>query len=207
MFRNKKLSPGAFNLILGGITLYGLAANLLTAILAAPILSAMDPVALCIGVVVCTIAGAIISLRRKLWTRILAFHLIVLPFGPVLAAVLGSYSGSQVLLAIALTAIITIVMIFLSCRFPHIFSGLGGALLTSLLLALVVSILCWFLNVHLAILSAIFVGIFSLYIGYDWYTAQTREKTLGNAIEAGLDLYLDIINIFLDLLDLIDLFD
>lgn len=207
MFRNKELSPGVFNLILGGVTLYGLAANLLTAIFTAPILSVMDPTALCIGVVACTIAGVIISLRKKLWTRILAFHLIVLPFGPVLAAVLGAYSGSQVLLAISLTAIITFVMTFLSCRFPDIFSGLGGALLTSLLLALVVSILFWFLNIHLSILSAVFVVLFSLYIGYDWYAAQTCEKTLGNAIEAGLDLYLDIINIFLDLLDLIDLFD
>ena len=43
-------------------------------------------------------------------------------------------------------------------------------------------------------------GIFTLYIGYDWYKAQAYPKTLDNAVDSALDLYLDIINLFLKIL-------
>ena len=49
----------------------------------------------------------------------------------------------------------------------------------------------------------IFVIIFSLYIGYDWHKAQMYPKTLDNAVDSALDLYLDIINLFIRLLNLI----
>lgn len=207
MLWNKPLSPRTYNLLLGGLILYGLLANLLMAVLCAPIFSTLDPIALSIGWLVCVVIGVLLVLTKKLWARILAYHLVVIPFGPILSTILGAYTGSQILLAIALTAVITGGMILLSTRFPRFFSRLGTALLISLLLALLVSFVTWMMNVSLSILSVVFVVIFSLYIGYDWYCAQRCEKTVGNAIDCAIDLYLDIINIFVDLLDLADLLD
>lgn len=43
-------------------------------------------------------------------------------------------------------------------------------------------------------------AIFSLYIGYDWVKAQMYVKTVDNAVDSALDIYLDIINLFLQLL-------
>ena len=203
----KQLSAGTFNLVLGGIVLYGLAVNLLTALLLGPLFRNVNPIALCLVWLACAIIGILCTQSRKLWMRVLAFHLIVIPNGPVLSAVLGSFSGNQVLLAIALTAVITAGMILLAARFPHFFARLGTVLLMSLCLTLAVSLVTFFLGIHLSVLSLIFVLIFSLYIGYDWHKAQTCEKTLANAIEAAIDLYLDIINIFLDLLDILDWLD
>jgi FtsH-binding integral membrane protein len=40
-------------------------------------------------------------------------------------------------------------------------------------------------------------GIFSLYIGFDWYRATEVPKTLNNAVSIALDLYLDVVNLFL----------
>ena len=207
MFLQKRLSQGAFNLVLGGVTLYGLLANLLMATLGAPLFARMNSMVLCIGWLLLAIIGILLSLFKKLWTRVLAFHLIVIPFGPALSAVLGGYSGSQVLLAITLTAIITFGMILLAYLFPHFFSRLGGVLLVELLLTLAAYIITAFLGFPPSIFTVIFIVVFSLYIGYDWYKAQHIEKTLENAISAAIDLYLDIINIFTDLLDLADLLD
>ena len=207
MLLQKRLSDSAFNLILGGIVLYGLLANVLTALIFGPLFRSVSSIGLSVGWVVCGIIGIFCGRSEKLWLRVLAFHLIVVPFGPMLAVILGAAGGAQVLLAITLTAIITAGMILLSSRFPDFFSRLGGVLLLSLSLTLVVSIVTFFLDIHLSILSMIFILIFALYIGYDWHKAQTCEKTVANAIEAAIDLYLDIINIFLDLLDLLDWFD
>ena len=42
--------------------------------------------------------------------------------------------------------------------------------------------------------------IFCGYIGYDWAEAQTKERTLDNAVDSVVDLYLDIVNLFLRIL-------
>ena len=42
--------------------------------------------------------------------------------------------------------------------------------------------------------------IFALYIGYDWVKAQQYVHTLDNAVDSALDIYMDIINLFLRVL-------
>ena len=207
MLLQKRLSSGAFNLVMGGIVLYGLLANVLSALLFRPYLQRLDTIGLVFGWLIFFIIGLFCARSKKLWRRILAFHLIVVPFGPMLAAILVGHSGTQVLLAITMTAVITAVILLLSARFPHFFERMGGVLLLSLCMTLVVSVVAWFAGCHLSLLSVVFILIFSLYIGFDWYKAQTCEKTVAHAINFAIDLYLDITNIFLDLLDLIDWLD
>ena len=43
-------------------------------------------------------------------------------------------------------------------------------------------------------------GLFSLYIGFDLYRSQQFPKTLDNAVDCALDIYLDIANLFIRLL-------
>nr|MCR5618576.1 Bax inhibitor-1 family protein [Lachnospiraceae bacterium] len=43
-------------------------------------------------------------------------------------------------------------------------------------------------------------ALFSGYIGYDFWRAQQFPKTLDNAVDCAVDIYLDIINLFLRIL-------
>ena len=45
-------------------------------------------------------------------------------------------------------------------------------------------------------------AIFALYIGYDWARANTCVPTVKNAICLSTSLYLDIINLFLRILEI-----
>ena len=55
-------------------------------------------------------------------------------------------------------------------------------------------------GLYSSVFSLIAVLLFSLYIGYDWYMGTVRRKCVANALRTALELYLDIINIFLALL-------
>ena len=79
-----------------------------------------------------------------------------------------------------------------------------GRLILSLLLTLAAEIAALLLGYRSPALSWIGVGLFSMYIGYDWHRAQQGTKTVYHAIDCAVDLYLDITNLFLDLLELLD---
>jgi FtsH-binding integral membrane protein len=93
-------------------------------------------------------------------------------------------------------------MSMLAIIFPNFFSKIGGALFISLIGLVVVRIAQCFIPVlaNLTIIDWISAGIFSLYVGFDWWRANNVPKTFDNAIDIALDLYLDIINLFLSIL-------
>ena len=45
-------------------------------------------------------------------------------------------------------------------------------------------------------------GLFSLYIGYDVWRSQQFPKTVDNAVDSALDIYLDIANLFIRILSI-----
>lgn len=207
MFLYKKLSPKAYNLVLGGIVLYALVANILLCLFCGPIFSRMDPIALILGELILSIIGIFFGRSKNLTVRFLGYNLIVIPFGAVLTVILPAFAAEAVFLAIVLTAVVTVGMVTLSTLFPAYFSRLGPALGISLLLSLTVDIITWLLGYPLNIITGVYVVLFSLYLGFDWHKAQSCNKDVSNAIESAIDLYLDITNLFLDLLQLIDLSD
>ena len=171
----------------------------------APLVAKIHPLAFLIGYIVCGIAGVIIAFKSsKPGISFLGYNLIVVPIGVLLTLVLPDYNADMILLAALLTAIVTAIMILLSMTFPNFFSKLGRTLFLSLVIGLGVEIIAAVFGYRGDLFSLLFVGIFSLYIGYDWYRAQAYSKTVDNAIDSAIDLYLDIINIFLDILDLLD---
>ena len=66
--------------------------------------------------------------------------------------------------------------------------------------ALIYAVIYFFLKLYGAVISAL---IFSCYIGYDWTRAQSGPKTVDAAIDSALSIYLDIVNLFLDLLRIV----
>lgn len=199
------ISTRAYNGILGATILYGFLVNALMVLFAAPLVTGIHPIAVLIGYFICVIVGSILANKSsKPAISFLGYNLIVVPIGVLLTLVLPEYNADHILMAALLTGIITAIMILLSMTFPNFFSKLGGALFWSLLICLIVEIFAFLFGYRGDLFSLLFVGIFSLYIGYDWYRAQAYAKTVDNAIDSAIDLYVDIINIFMDILDLLD---
>lgn len=65
---------------------------------------------------------------------------------------------------------------------------------------LVCELVCLLFHIRQTITSWVAAGVFSLYIGYDFQRAQAYPKTADNAVDCALDIYLDIINLFLRIL-------
>lgn len=130
------------------------------------------------------------------------YNLIVIPFGFLLGPALQKYSPDVIQQAAYATAGIAGFMGLMGTVFPNFFSKIGGALFMALLGLIVVRVLQIFIPAlaGLGFIDYIAAGIFSLYIGYDMYRANTVPKTVDNAIDVSVELYLDIINLFLTLL-------
>ena len=78
---------------------------------------------------------------------------------------------------------------------------MGRTLFIALLVGIVAELVATFLFHYTgAAFDWIFVILFSAYIGYDVAKSQIYPKTVDNAVDCALDIYLDIINIFIRLL-------
>ncbi len=131
----------------------------------------------------------------------IGYNMIVVPFGFLLGPVVNHYSPDVVRNAMGMTAGIAILMGILGTLFPNFFSKIGGVLFIALLSLLGVRILqLFFPSLDFTWIDYLAAGLFSLYIGYDMYRANTMQKTVDNAVDICVDLYLDIINLFLNIL-------
>jgi FtsH-binding integral membrane protein len=122
--------------------------------------------------------------------------------------VLHNYSNGADLITIAFggTAAILGVMASIATVSKRDFSGMGKWLFAGLLVAIVASVLG--MVFHLAMLqvvvSVVVIGIFSAYILYDVQQVINGGET--NYIKATLNIYLDVYNIFVNLLQLLAIF-
>ena len=74
---------------------------------------------------------------------------------------------------------------------------------TALSIGIVVELIAMLLGYRGTFFDWVFVLLFSLYTAYDWVKAQAYPKTFDNAVDSAIDIYLDIINLFLRLLSII----
>lgn len=117
-----------------------------------------------------------------------------------------SNGASLIMTAFGGTATILAVMATIATTSKRDFSGLGKWLFVGLLVIIVASIANIFLKVpalHLTI-SVIAIAIFSAYILYDVQQIINGGET--NYISATLRIYLDVYNIFVNLLSLLGIF-
>lgn len=202
---SRVISLRAYNLILTGTVLYGLLFNVLLCreSIVNFVFTKVNPVVFLIAYFVCVIAGVVISNKSdKPAVSFLGYNLVVVPVGLVVAGavMMGGFSPSVVWHAFVTTAGVTVIMIAAGLLFPQFFAKVGSILffgLLGVLLGYVISIFIPGVNLAITVISA---GMFSLYIGYDVYRSQQFPRTVDNAIDCAVDIYLDIINLFLTLL-------
>lgn len=193
------LTAGVYNAILIGFVLYGFIVNALMVHFMTPVFYGMDDTAFLIGYFVCVFAGTFCARSDKPLMSFLGYNLIVLPIGALLCQVMPAYT-SVVNEAILLTGAITLTIMTLATIFPHWFEGMGRTLGICLLAGLVLSLASWLIGFSDNFLVWGFAILFTLYIGYDVCRSQVYPKTVDNAIDCALDLYLDIINLFLKIM-------
>ena len=160
---------------------------------------------LLLAYIVPTLAGVFIAVRStNPLISFLGYNLVVLPIGLMLALILPSVPVGIVTKAMAITAMVTLTMLVLAVTVPQFFLGLGRTLLVALLVGLVAEVVATFLLGYRGMLfDWLFVILFSGYIGYDVARSQAFPKTLDNAVDSALDIYLDVVNLFIRLLSIL----
>ena len=128
------------------------------------------------------------------------YNLVVLPIGIMLSLVIPGLPAGIVVKAMALTGMVTVTMALISLVRPQLFLGLGRTLVVGLVAELVATFLFGYRG---QLFDWFFVLLFSGYIGYDVAKSQAYPKTLDNAVDSALDIYLDVINLFIRLLSIL----
>ena len=196
------LSAQTYNLIIGGLILYGFILNAIIVAFCGNMFASMDYRILLVGYFVCCVVGILITRSDSPITSFIGYNLVVVPIGAVLSVSLPYCNPQDILSAIAVTSAVVAVMTTIATSAPHFFTKLGPTLFVTLLIAIIAELAATFVGYGGGIFNWLFVLIFTLYIGYDWHKAQMYPKTLDNAVDSSLEIYLDIINLFVRLLSL-----
>ena len=202
-----EISERSFNLIIGGVLLWGFVLNyLMVALFGAQISQMMvsfNPLLFLVGYFVMVIAGSVLLKKDSPALSFIGYNLIALPIGVVVCACVTGVPVSIVKSAVLVTAIVTLSFMILATVFPGFFLSMGRALGVGLLIAIAAELVTTLIfRTHSSVYEWVFVAIFSLFIGYDWARANTCARTVNNAIDLAANLYLDIINLFLRILEI-----
>lgn len=196
------LSPQLYNMVIGCCILYGFIINALIVGLCGNMFAQMNYMVFLIGYVVCCIVGILMTRSQSPVMSFIGYNFVVVPIGAVLSVSLPSYAHQDILAAIITTGVVVAIMMFVSMLIPKTFEKMSLTLFLTLLIGIIAEIIAVLLGYSGNVFNWVFVIVFSLYVGYDWHKAQMYPKTLDNAIDSSLEIYLDIINLFVRLLSL-----
>lgn len=201
------ISDNAYNGVIVGVLLWGLIINYILCRTVGDVFRYVSPTIFFIGYIVMAIAGILISSRsQNVIVSFIGYNLVVVPFGLVISTLVEYYAEvdpSIVTNAFLYTFLIAAGMLVLAVLKPSIFASLGGALGSVLLGLILCEVVLLLFRVQQHVTDWIAAGLFSLYIGYDIYRSQQYPKTMDNAVDSALDIYMDIANLFIRILSIL----
>lgn len=199
------LSDRAFYFVLGLCIIWGLGATAYIASVVAKSGYQPDITAILVLGLAIPIAGICIAIfSSNPLISFVGYNMVCVPFGIILAPVLNHYAPNVIQNAFMATCCVTVIMMCLSTMYPAFFAQLGGILFSVLIGLIIVRFMQVFIPGMRGFgwIDWISAALFSLYIGYDWYRASEVPRTLDNAVDIAVSLYLDIVNLFLTLLQI-----
>ncbi len=200
------ISDRAYNAVMIGVLLWGLLVNVLLCAYVGDVYRYINPLVFLILYFVCAFAGIRIAAKsNNPLVSFLGYNMVVVPFGLVISTMVDAYGGissAVVRDAFFYTLMITLGMMAVEMIFPSFFANLGKALLGCLIGLVVCELVLLIFRVQQNVTDWIAAGIFSLYIAFDIYRSQQFAKTIDNAVDCALDIYLDIANLFIRLLQI-----
>lgn len=195
------VSDNFYNMVIGFNILWGI---ILMAYITVSFHSAIAalPVILIIVLYFAGSIGSMIIIQRNdsLLISFLAYNGLIVSMSLIIAPYIMQFKLLSVINVLLATLIIMVVMMILSTVYPKLFLGLGKTLFTVLLLSVFAQIILIVMGISTTFLSYVLVVIFSLYVVYDWAKAQEYPKTLNNAVDSAADIFIDIVNLFIQLL-------
>ena len=199
-----EITSSKYNLILGSCVIYGFLVNAIMVILLGDIAQRMNYIFFLVLYLGCCTAGAIISTKSKdPAISFVGYNLIVLPIGLLLAVCLPGYPPENIIAAALIAAAIAAAMMVIATIQPGWFANMGSGLFLALTIGIVVELIAMLLGYRGTFFDWVFVLLFSLYTAYDWVKAQAYPKTFDNAVDSAIDIYLDIINLFVSILSIL----
>lgn len=209
----KRLSPRMFNLAVSGLIFLGFCVMGLGTYYTGTMdfAKAMSSVGGSFGFMVLTLVGTVAGIfimsagasRQSAAISLVGYALFASTFGLLSSVALVRYDLPTINTAFAATAAITFVFGALGVTFPQVFKRVGGVCCGVLMALLLVEIVLAVMGVSQTITDYIVVIVFAGFIGYDTYTATQVEPTLPNAVMVATNLFMDIINVFLRILDIV----
>ena len=212
MPQGKMLSARAFNLLMSGLIFLGFclmgAATYITGTREFTMAMATGTgFGIMMGSLVVTIVGMVIMSvaagKQSAGMSLVGYVLFAGAFGFTASLALVTYDLPTINTAFAATAAITLVFGALGVTFPQFFKRVYGIGFGILLAVILVELVLMFTGVSQTITDWIVVVVFAGFIGYDTYMATQVPPTLPNAVLAASNLFVDIINVFLRILDII----
>ncbi len=204
------ISDRAYNGIIGGVLLWGLLINYFLCLKVGSFYNLfpdMNPTLFLVCYIVLVIIGMIMAFKAE--SPLISFagyNLVVIPFGIVIATIVEAYGGissTAVTQAFLYTLLVTVAITATVIVFPKAFERIGSALGIALGALILCEILMLLFGVRQQWTSWIAAGLFSMYLGYDIYRSQMYPRTIKNAVASALDIYMDLANLFIRILEII----
>ena len=204
------LSRRTYNLIMGACLLWGFAINVIMCASlgsnkAFMTFATSHMWVILIAYLVLAFVGIFINAKStNPAISFVGYNLIVLPLGLALTVIVAMYPVLSVMYAFVATAGVTVVMLVVSTAKPEFFFKISRSLFIALIAAIIIEVVLTLVTgAHLGIFDWIIALIFCGYIGYDWARSQSVPSTLDNAIDCACALYIDIVNLFIRILEIV----
>ena len=201
------ISDRAYNGTIVVVLLWGLLINYLLCRFVGTAIFTLNPIVLLIGYLVLAFSGILISARsHHPLISFLGYNMVVIPFGLIITLMVETYGGlnsAVVTQAFLYTLLISTAMMACVMIAPNFFSKIGGVLSMVLIGMIICEVVLLILGVKQYWIDWVVAAIFTLYIGYDISRSQHYPKTLDNAVDSALDIYMDIANLFIRILSIL----
>lgn len=199
------ISLNQYNIVIGCVLVWGFLLNYIMAKFFMNQILQLNLVAALVIYLVAALGSCFIIYKsNNPIVSFIGFTILATAMGLIITFLLSMYDTSVIIPAIAITGVIVGIMLILSSIFPDFFAGLGKGLFISLIISIVVELAAAFIfHITLQIVDYVVIIIFCGYIGYDWVRAQRYPKTIDNAIDSAADIYVDIMNIFVRVLEIL----
>lgn len=149
------------------------------------------------------------EVRRKTPMNYILLFIFTLVEGFMLGVIASFFEQDSVLIAAGTTAVVCLTLTLFSFQTKYDFTMLGGVLLVALTILLVSGIVAFFVrnDIYQLIYASFGALIFSIYLIYDTQLMLGGKHKYAISPEeyvfAALNLYLDVINIFLYILSIV----
>ncbi len=165
-------------------------------------------IAFSVATIVLPIVGIIVACvgkgKKSLPLSVVGYVLVVGSLGFVTGLVLPLFELSSIIGAFIGTVVVSAVFTVLGTAFPGFFAKVYRILFAVLIGAILATLVCFVFNLTMVWYSWAVLVIFTCFIAHDTYRAAHDEPTVENAIWHAVDIWIDLINVLMSLLDILD---